>query len=77
MVAPVLSSSPFTINKVRPYLCYKVEETLEAANNNGDLKPLHDLLKVLKKPYEDQPEIYNYQSPPKPNRKIYKTFCGT
>ena len=38
---------------------HKVEEALDAANNN-DLVPLHNLLKVLKKPYE-RPKIKEYQ----------------
>jgi uncharacterized protein YdiU (UPF0061 family) len=56
---------------------HKVEETLNAASNNANLMPLHDLLKYLKKPYENQPEISNYQTVPESNGKIYKTFCGT
>ena len=56
---------------------HKVEEALEAASNEGILKPLHNLLKYLKKPYENQPEISNYQTVPDSNGKIYKTFCGT
>ncbi len=56
---------------------HKVEETLNAASNNANLMPLHDLLKYLKKPYENQPEISNYQIVPESNGKIYKTFCGT
>ena len=55
---------------------HKVEETLDAANND-DLIPLHNLLKVLKKPYDNNSEITKYQSPPPPSGKIYKTFCGT
>ena len=55
---------------------HKVEEVLEAANN-GDLNSVKNLLKILKKPYEDKKEINEYQSPAPPNDKIYKTFCGT
>ena len=55
---------------------HKVEESLQAANN-GDLKPLHNLLNVLKNPYEVKADIHNYQLPPKQNGKKYKTFCGT
>ena len=55
---------------------HKVEETLDAANND-DLVPLQNLLKILKKPYDNHPEISKYQSSPVPNGKIYKTFCGT
>ena len=53
---------------------HKVEEALEAANDN-DLKPMYDLLSILKKPYTKQTNIETYQTPSK-NQK-YQTFCGT
>ena len=56
---------------------YKVEEALNAATVNNDLVPIYNLLKVLKKPYKNHSEISNYQSPPPPNNKVYRTFCGT
>jgi uncharacterized protein YdiU (UPF0061 family) len=55
---------------------HKVEEALEAANND-DLNPLENLLRILEKPYEDKKKINEYQSPAPPSNKIYKTFCGT
>ena len=54
---------------------HKVEEALDAANKN-DLIPLHNLLKILKKPYE-RPKIKEYQTTPESSGKMYKTFCGT
>ena len=53
---------------------HKVEEALEAANNN-DLKPMNNLLSILKKPYMKQSNIENFQAPS--NNKNYQTFCGT
>jgi uncharacterized protein YdiU (UPF0061 family) len=53
---------------------HKVEEALEAANNN-DLKPVNDLLSILKKPYTKQSNIKDFQVPS--NIKCYQTFCGT
>ena len=41
---------------------HKVEEALEAANNDN-LKLLNKLLVILKKPYNSQVNIMNYQSP--------------
>ena len=55
---------------------HKVEEALEAANND-DLNPVKNLLKIIEKPYEDKKEIDEYQSPAPLSDKIYKTFCGT
>ena len=56
---------------------HKVEESLQAASEKGDIKPLNDLLKYLKKPYEDQLGISHYQALPEFNEKKYVTFCGT
>ena len=53
---------------------HKVEEVLEAANNN-DLNPMNILLSILKKPYENQSNIENFQVPS--NNENYQTFCGT
>ena len=56
---------------------HKVEEVLKAANVNDDLTLLYNLLKVLKKPYENQLNAITYKSPPTPSNKKYQTFCGT
>ena len=53
---------------------HKVEEALEAATNN-DLKPMNNLLSILKKPYTKQDNIKNFQLPSK--NLNYQTFCGT
>ena len=53
---------------------HKVEEALEAANDNN-LKPMYDLLSILKKPYTNQTNIDKFQTPSK--NKNYQTFCGT
>ena len=55
---------------------HKVEEVLEAANNNN-LKPMKNLLNILEKPYENQNKIFEYQSPAPTSNKKYQTFCGT
>ena len=54
---------------------HKVEEALEAAEQN-ELKPFNKILKILEKPYDEQIEIKDYQSPSKSDEK-YQTFCGT
>tara|TARA_B100000686_G_scaffold67457_1_gene72874 strand:- start:185 stop:1636 length:1452 start_codon:yes stop_codon:yes gene_type:complete len=55
---------------------HKVEEALEAANNN-DLSPLIKLIKILEKPYDKQQENIDYQSPAPLGNEKYQTFCGT
>ena len=56
---------------------HKVEQVLEKASRDSDLKPLNDLLFYLKNPFKHVNGIDDYQKLPKPNGKIYKTFCGT
>jgi len=56
---------------------HEVEKVLAIASNEGVLKPLYNLLNYLKKPYENQEGIINFQNVHKTNGKTYKTFCGT
>ena len=53
---------------------HKVEEALTAANE-GNLELMNKLLFNLDKPYKEQKDIENYQSPS--GDKEYQTFCGT
>ena len=55
---------------------HKVEEALEFANNN-DLSLVKKLIKILKKPYENQKGIDEYQSTAPISDQKYQTFCGT
>ena len=54
---------------------HKVEEALKAAEQNN-FKPINKIIKILDKPYSDQEEILDYQSPSISKEK-YQTFCGT
>ena len=55
---------------------HKVEEALEGANNEN-LTQLNKLITILKKPYQNQKSMMDYQSPGSINGKKYQTFCGT
>ena len=55
---------------------HKIEEALEAAKNN-DLSLTVEIIKILKRPYENSKEIIDYQTPGPLNDKKYQTFCGT
>ena len=54
---------------------HKVEEALEEAEKNN-LKPIIQLIKVLKDPYSRQKNILDYQIASISDEK-YQTFCGT
>ncbi len=57
---------------------HRVEEALEAAQNSGDLAPFEQLLKALRRPFDELPEHARYAEPaPVGVTTRYKTFCGT
>ena len=56
---------------------HKIEKILQEANNKYNLKPIYNFLKYLKKPYDNQTGIKEYQKAPTDNNKKYVTFCGT
>ncbi|MBO38231.1 MAG: hypothetical protein CMM75_03495, partial [Rhodospirillaceae bacterium] len=55
---------------------HNVEMVLDSAHE-GNLDPLHNLLRIIKNPYKGGPHLQNYQSPPSPSQRVYQTFCGT
>jgi len=56
---------------------FKVEEVLNLASNDMNLKPLEDFLEVLKRPYDYEKKLEEYKLVPKTTSQIYKTYCGT
>jgi uncharacterized protein YdiU (UPF0061 family) len=56
---------------------HRIEAVIAAAVATDDYGPFEELLKVLAKPFEDQPEFADYTSPPKPEERVCQTFCGT
>jgi serine/tyrosine/threonine adenylyltransferase len=56
---------------------HRVEAVIQAAVSNDDYAPFEELLTVLSKPYDDQPDHAAYADPPKPEQRVLQTFCGT
>ena len=56
---------------------HRVEAVIEAAVNRDDFAPFEELLAVLAKPYQDQPDFAGYADPPEPHQCVLQTFCGT
>jgi len=56
---------------------HQVEKALSSAEEQGDFKKLDKLIDVLSDPYLDKPEYKEFQAPPKPEERVYQTFCGT
>lgn len=56
---------------------HKVEEALDAAVNNHDIKPLERLLTIINNPFNHGGLEEEYCTPPPPGTPPYRTFCGT
>ena len=56
---------------------HNVEDALNSASEDNDLTKVHDLLKILQKPYDYNLQFGSYQSVPNLDSEKYKTFCGT
>ena len=62
------------LNNVIAFKLFLKLSILYIANNNN-LELINKLLVILKKPYNNQDNIIDYQSPSSDNN--YQTFCGT
>ena len=56
---------------------HRVEAAIAAAEQRGDYAPFGELMTVLARPYDDQPEFAPYAAAPKPDEVVLQTFCGT
>ena len=56
---------------------HRVEAIIEAAVERGDFGPFEELLKVLARPFDDQPAFARYADAPQEYEKVLATFCGT
>jgi uncharacterized protein YdiU (UPF0061 family) len=56
---------------------HRIEAIIEAAVVSDDYAPFEELLTVLAKPFDDQPEFAAYADPPQPEQRVLQTFCGT
>ena len=56
---------------------HQIEAMITAAVEQNDFTRMDELLKVLSRPYEDQPEFARYARPPQPHEEVTATFCGT
>ena len=55
---------------------HRVEFALAAAQA-GDFSLFEELVRVLARPYDDQPQFAKYAEPPEPDQIVQRTFCGT
>ena len=55
---------------------HRIEAAIHDAQE-GRFDPFHELVNVLARPYDDQPEFADYAKPPAPDEEVLQTFCGT
>jgi uncharacterized protein YdiU (UPF0061 family) len=55
---------------------HRIEAAIQAAVNDDNLAPFHDLVDALATPYADHPPGPN-TLPPRDDERVEKTFCGT
>jgi uncharacterized protein YdiU (UPF0061 family) len=56
---------------------HQIEAMIAAAVERDDFTRMDELLAVLSRPYEDQPEFARYTQSPQPHEEVTATFCGT
>ena len=56
---------------------HRIEEMIQAATEANDFAPFQELLSVLARPFDDQPDFARYLEPPRPHERVCQTFCGT
>ncbi|HLO19133.1 MAG TPA: YdiU family protein [Sphingomicrobium sp.] len=56
---------------------HQIEAMITAAVEQDDFSRMDELLAVVSRPYEDQPEFVRYAQPPQPHEQVTATFCGT
>jgi uncharacterized protein YdiU (UPF0061 family) len=55
---------------------HRIEQAIAAATR-GDYAPFETLVRVLARPYEDQPAHVDLAAAPLPEERVLATFCGT
>ena len=55
---------------------HRIEAAIQDAQE-GKFDTFHELVHVLTRPFDDQPEFAEYAKPPRPDEQVFQTFCGT
>ena len=69
-----------SMNEVNPIYIprnHKVEEALQAAEQDANYALFEELMQVLEKPFEQRDGLEAYEAPAPKDFGPYKTFCGT
>ncbi|TPM25799.1 YdiU family protein [Mesorhizobium sp. B2-2-2] len=55
---------------------HRIEEMIQVALG-GDFTPFEEILGVVSRPFDEQPEMEHYADPPRSDERVLQTFCGT
>jgi uncharacterized protein YdiU (UPF0061 family) len=55
---------------------HRIEQAIAAATRD-DFGPFETLVRVLARPFDEQPDDARLAEPPKPEERVTQTFCGT
>ncbi|WP_437893662.1 protein adenylyltransferase SelO [Sorangium sp. So ce124] len=56
---------------------HRIEALIQAAVLRDDFDPFETLVRVLERPYDEQPESAHLSEPPQLDERVQYTFCGT
>jgi uncharacterized protein YdiU (UPF0061 family) len=56
---------------------HRIEQLIAAAVDRADFEPFETLLRVLERPFDEQPEFAYLGEAPRPEERVRATFCGT
>ena len=56
---------------------HRIAEAIDAAVRRDDFAPFETLVRLLGRPYDDQPDLAYLADPPRPDERVRQTFCGT
>jgi uncharacterized protein YdiU (UPF0061 family) len=56
---------------------HRIEAVIKAAIDEEDFTPFDELVSILSRPFDPQPEFARYAEPPLEHERVHATFCGT
>ena len=56
---------------------HRIEELITAAVARADFEPFETLLRVVERPFDEQPDHAYLSEAPRPEQRVRATFCGT
>jgi len=56
---------------------HRIETAIVAATERDDYGPFEELVRILEKPFDEQPGFSHFADPPLIHERVLQTFCGT